>query len=100
VYDLIVCNPPYVDAEELAAMPNEYHHEPRLGLEAGDNGLLLVEQILRQAAQHLTANGVLIVEVGLSQKYLMEHELPFMWLDFERGGEGVFLLTAKQLKSY
>ncbi|WP_171899476.1 50S ribosomal protein L3 N(5)-glutamine methyltransferase [Candidatus Marithrix sp. Canyon 246] len=100
VYDLIVCNPPYVDAEELAAMPNEYHHEPRLGLEAGDNGLLLVEQILRQAAQHLTANGVLIVEVGLSQKYLMEHELPFMWLDFERGGEGVFLLTAQQLIDY
>jgi ribosomal protein L3 glutamine methyltransferase len=100
VYDLIVCNPPYVDAEELAAMPNEYHHEPRLGLEAGDNGLLLVEQILRQAAEHLTTNGVLIVEVGLSQKYLMEHELPFMWLDFERGGEGVFLLTANQLIDY
>ncbi len=100
VYDLIVCNPPYVDAEELAAMPKEYHHEPRLGLEAGDNGLLLVEQILRQAAKHLTANGILIVEVGLSQKYLMEHELPFMWLDFERGGEGVFLLTAKQLIDY
>lgn len=100
VYDLIVCNPPYVDAEELANMPKEYHHEPRLGLEAGDNGLLLVEQILRQAAQHLTPNGVLIVEVGLSQKYLMEHELPFMWLDFERGGEGVFLLTAKQLIDY
>lgn len=99
-YDLIVCNPPYVDAEELATMPKEYHHEPRLGLEAGDNGLLFVEQILRQAAKYLTPDGILIVEVGLSQKYLMEHELPFMWLDFQRGGEGVFLLTAKQLIEY
>lgn len=98
-YDLIVCNPPYVDAHELQMMPKEYHHEPRIGLEAGEDGLLLVKQILQQAAQYLTPEGVLIMEVGLSQARLIEQypEIPFSWLEFQRGGSGIFLLTAKQL---
>jgi ribosomal protein L3 glutamine methyltransferase len=101
-YDLIVCNPPYVDAQELQAMPAEYHHEPKIGLEAGTDGLFFVKQILREAAQYLTRDGVLIVEVGVSQTRLIEKypNMPFFWIDFERGGTGVFLLTAEQLHHY
>lgn len=101
-YDLIVCNPPYVDAEELQAMPEEYLHEPRIGLEAGTDGLVVVKKILREAAQYLTPDGVLFVEVGLSQASLVEQypQVPFLWLEFQRGGEGVFLLTAEQLRNF
>lgn len=91
-YDLIICNPPYADAQELQAMPDEYHHEPRIGLEAGEDGLFFVKKILREAAQYLTPQGVLIVEVGLSQASLVEQypDVPFLWLEFQHGGEGVF----------
>ena len=101
-YDLIVCNPPYVDAQELQNMPQEYHHEPILGLEGGHDGLFFVKRILREALSYLKEDGTLIVEVGLSQTTLMEQypEVPFMWLEFERGGEGVFLFTAEQLRYY
>ncbi len=99
-YDLIVCNPPYVDAQEMAHMPPEYQHEPELGLAAGADGLDVVKRILRDAAQHLNEEGVLIVEVGASQAALMETyaEVDFTWLDFAQGGHGVFLLTARQLE--
>ncbi|MCP3870566.1 MAG: 50S ribosomal protein L3 N(5)-glutamine methyltransferase [Gammaproteobacteria bacterium] len=98
-YDLIVSNPPYVSLDELSGLPPEYHREPRLGLEAGVDGLDLVKRILRESADYLEPNGVLIVEVGHSRDALEDHfpEVPFLWLDFEQGGEGVFLLTAEQL---
>lgn len=98
-YDLIICNPPYVDAQELKTMPAEYQHEPRIGLEAGTDGLFFVKKLLREAAQYLTPQGVLIVEVGLSKASLVEQypDVPFLWLDFQYGGDGVFLLTAEQL---
>lgn len=99
-YNVILCNPPYVGAEELAGLPPEYHREPGLGLAGGDDGLDLVRRILREAQNHLEPGGAIIVEVGNSAETLAETypQVPFLWLEFERGGEGVFLLTAKQLK--
>lgn len=99
-YDLIVSNPPYVSLAELDGLPPEYHHEPRLGLVAGTAGLDVVLEILQQAAAHLHPDGLLIVEVGNAQYALCEAlpDAPFTWLEFERGGQGVFLLTAAQLR--
>lgn len=98
-YDLIVSNPPYVDAIEMEALPAEFQAEPALGLAAGEDGLDLVRKILAQASDHLTEDGVLIVEVGVSQYYLEQAypELPFYWFEFERGGEGVFAINRAEL---
>lgn len=97
-YDLIVSNPPYVGAEEMSTLPAEYRHEPCSALEADDNGLALVEQILLAAADFLTPNGLLFVEVGNSDNAVMEKwpDIEFLWLDFELGGHGVFLLDRAQ----
>ncbi len=99
-YDLIVSNPPYVASAELERMPAEFSQEPRLGLFAGDDGLDIVRRLLRSAERHLSPDGVLIVEVGASKPALVSAypQAPFLWLEFERGGEGVFLLTATQLR--
>lgn len=98
-YDLIVSNPPYVDAQDIAAMPEEFSHEPMLGLAAGDDGLDLVRIMLRDAAEYLNPNGVLIVEVGNSWQALEQaySELDFAWLEFSNGGHGVFMLSREQL---
>ena len=98
-YDLIISNPPYVGLEELDNLPAEYHHEPRLGLVAGAEGLEVVVEILRQAVDYLQRDGLLVVEVGNAQYALCEAfpDIPFTWLEFERGGQGVFLLNAEQL---
>ena len=94
-YDVIICNPPYVSHAEMQTLPEEYRHEPVQALKAEDNGLALVNRILKQAPSHLNDDGILIVEVGNSMEVLIERypELPFVWLDFENGGEGVFLLN-------
>ncbi|WP_137886864.1 50S ribosomal protein L3 N(5)-glutamine methyltransferase [Pseudomonas sp. 2FE] len=101
-FDLIVSNPPYVDAEDFAEMPAEYHHEPALGLACGNDGLDLVRRMLAEAAEHLTEKGVLIVEVGNSQVHVeaLYPEVDFTWLEFERGGHGVFLLAAEQCRQH
>lgn len=98
-YDIIVANPPYVGARELKLLPPEYRHEPRVALAAGVRGLSSVAVILRQAYRHLRTNGLLIVEVGNTEGAVRRAfpHLPFLWLHFERGGGGVFLLTREQL---
>ena len=101
-YDLIIANPPYVDDEEMAALPAEYQHEPLLGLHAGPDGLDIVKRILESAADHLTERGVIAVEVGNSQHALSEQypDVPFLWLEFEHGGEGVFLFTREEVQRW
>lgn len=101
-YDLIVSNPPYVGADEMATLPAEYRHEPHSALEAPDNGLALVEQILLRAAEFLTPEGLLFVEVGNSDLNVMEKwpDIEFMWLDFEYGGHGVFCLNRDQCVAF
>ncbi|MET0280910.1 MAG: 50S ribosomal protein L3 N(5)-glutamine methyltransferase [Steroidobacteraceae bacterium] len=99
-YDIIVSNPPYVGTAEFNSLPAEYGHEPAGALRAGRDGMDAVRVLLAQAAQHLTEQGVLVVEVGNTETRVRRAfpRLPFLWLSFEHGGGGVFLLTAAQLK--
>ena len=101
-YDIIVSNPPYVGEREMRGLPREYRHEPRHALASGREGLDSVATILRCAARHLRPLGLLVVEVGNTERALMRAypRVPFTWLQFERGDGGVFLLTREQLTTF
>jgi ribosomal protein L3 glutamine methyltransferase len=98
-YNLIVTNPPYVDEEDMNRLPEEFEHEPALGLAAGTDGLDLVRRILANAPNYLTEKGILVCEVGNSMIHMIDQypDIPFTWLEFENGGHGVFMMTREQL---
>lgn len=98
-YDLIISNPPYVNAESMGCLPQEYRHEPQNALASGDDGLEATRQILQQAARHLTDDGILVVEIGHNRDALERAfpQLPFTWLETSGGDEFVFLLQREQL---
>lgn len=99
-YDLILCNPPYVSQEEIDELPEEYRHEPVLGLWSADEGLEIPLRILREASRYLSPQGLLIMEVGYSHEALSARLplVPFLWLEFAHGGEGICVLSAQQLR--
>ncbi|MDM1330077.1 50S ribosomal protein L3 N(5)-glutamine methyltransferase [Acinetobacter indicus] len=101
-YDLIVSNPPYVDAEDMADLPDEFRHEPELALAAGQDGLDLVRKMLAQAADYLTEDGLIVIEVGNSEWAMKQNfnTVDFHWLQFQKGGSGIFALTAAQCRQY
>ena len=101
-YDLIISNPPYVGGDEMAHLPKEYQHEPELALYAENNGLDVEEKMLFSASKYLSEHGILVMEVGNSEEALVAAypQVPFTWLEFERGGTGIFLLTAAQLNTH
>jgi ribosomal protein L3 glutamine methyltransferase len=102
-YDIIVSNPPYVANAEVEALPEEFQHEPgELALAAGADGMDIVRRILANARQYLSDHGILVVEVGYSKPALeaLYPDVPFLWVDFEFGGEGVFVMSANELDHY
>ena len=101
-YDLIVSNPPYVDAEDMADLPDEFHHEPEMALAAGQDGLDLVRKMLAQATDYLTEDGLIVIEVGNSEWAMRQNfnTVDFHWLQFQKGGTGIFALTAAQCREY
>ena len=101
-YDLIVSNPPYVDAEDMADLPDEFHHEPEMALAAGQDGLDLVRKMLAQATDYLTEGGLIVIEVGNSEWAMRQNFNPvdFHRLQFHKGGTAIFALTAAQCREY
>ncbi len=98
-YDLIISNPPYVDAPSMELLPQEYRNEPQIALGSGDAGLDHTHTLLSEAKKHLNDNGLLVVEIGHNRDVLLEAypHLPFTWLEVDSGNEFVFLLTKEQL---
>ncbi len=101
-YQLILSNPPYVDADDMSDMPDEFHHEPELGLAAGNDGLDFARIILAKSADYLDEQGLLVLEVGNSWWALQEEypEVPFIWPEFAAGGHGILVLNAEDCRKY
>jgi len=101
-FDLIISNPPYVSEQEYQQLPAEYHREPKLGLTAEENGMSIVARILRDASRYLSDDGVIIIEVGASAELLMDRypQIDFNWIEFENGGDGVFIMNREQLENH
>lgn len=101
-YDLILCNPPYVSQQEYESLPKEFKAEPLRGLVSDQEGLELPVKVIQEAATHLNAEGLLIMEVGYSAELLAQRfsNVPFLWLEFANGGDGVFALSRAQLEQY
>jgi ribosomal protein L3 glutamine methyltransferase len=99
-FDLIVCNPPYVDAEDMSKLTEEFRCEPGIGLAAGEDGLIMVDRILKSAGDYLSEQGIMFIEVGNSQAAMMEKYefLPMTWIDFELGGSGVCCILGHDLR--
>lgn len=98
-FDVIVTNPPYVDAEDMSNLPEEFKHEPKLALESGNDGLDCSRIIISKAAKYLSDGGILVLEVGNSAPALEDAfpDLPMVWIEFERGGEGVCVIEKADL---
>lgn len=101
-YDLIITNPPYVNTSEIPKLPKEFHYEPTLSLSAGKNGIKIIRKILMNVTEYLNKNGILICETGSSKTSLIQYypNIPFYWIKFTNGGDGVFMLNYKQLLNY
>jgi ribosomal protein L3 glutamine methyltransferase len=101
-YDLIVSNPPYVPTAEWETLAPEYLHEPRLALEAGADGMDIVDRILRGAVDHLKDDGILVCEIGGSMEEFEARfpRIPVIWPEFERGGDGVFVISRSELRDW
>ena len=101
-YDLILSNPPYVTDQSMAELPPEYRHEPQLALAAGSDGLDIVRRILSSAKNHLTKDGLLMVEVGHNADLVATAypDVPFTWVDATGGEARIFLLTREQLETH
>ncbi len=100
-YDLIISNPPYVNAESMASLPDEYRREPEMALASGEDGLDFVRNLLKEASHHLTPDGVLVVEIGHNKDELERAfpRLSFVWLDTSAGDRFVFMLRRKDLNA-
>lgn len=102
MYDIIMSNPPYVCPAEMIGLEREFEHEPAHALQAAENGMAVIDRVLHGAVEHLNVNGILIGEVGYSQDFLIDlyPDVPFTWLEFEFGGEGLFMLTQQDIDLY
>ncbi|HWY26063.1 MAG TPA: 50S ribosomal protein L3 N(5)-glutamine methyltransferase [Nevskia sp.] len=101
-YELIVSNPPYVPTAEWQDLAPEFRHEPRLALDAGPDGMDVVERILREAPEHLSEEGLLVCEIGGSQEEFFDRfpDIPVVWPEFEKGGDGVFVISRDELVAW